>query len=97
MAKKRKVEPLSDLLYNYFKSNGKEGKLLSARIINNWDEIVGKAAANNTKELFVDGSRLYIKIESSVLKHELNFIKEQLKDKVNDFLGRNFITELVIY
>lgn len=97
MAKRKKVEPISKLLFNYFKANGKEDKFLAARIVNNWEEVVGKAVANNTKEIFVQQSKLYIKVESSVLRHELNFIKKGLKDKVNKFLETNFISELVIY
>ena len=97
MAKKKKVEPLSQLLLNYFKANGKEDKYLAAKIINHWGDIVGKAVANNTKEIFIEQTKLYIKIESSVLRHELNYMKNDLKKKINKFLGINFISELVIY
>jgi len=95
--KKQKAQPLSNLLSNYFRALGIEDKFFSARIVNNWENIVGAAVAKNTSEIFVDKSILYIKIQSAPLKNELNYIKDQIKDKINNYLDRNFITSIVIF
>ncbi|MBN2891448.1 MAG: DUF721 domain-containing protein [Bacteroidales bacterium] len=97
MAKKSTPKPLGNILETYIKALGHEDKYLAAKIVNNWDEIVGKAVANNTQELFVENKVLYVKVESSILKHELNFIKSGLIDKINKYLEKNIIQNVVIY
>jgi hypothetical protein len=36
-----------------------------------WPDLVGKSVANRTKELFIRDKKLFLRIESSVIKHQL--------------------------
>jgi predicted nucleic acid-binding Zn ribbon protein len=48
-----------------------------------WPELVGKSVANRTKELFIRDKKLFLRIESSVIKHELMLMRSQIIDKIN--------------
>ncbi len=53
-------------------------------IITNWPELVGKSVANRTKELYVHDKKLFLRIESSVIKNELMFMRSQIIEKINN-------------
>ncbi len=92
-----KSKPLSSLLDNYFAALGMSDKLYTARIVNNWSDIVGPAVSKYTLEIFVQKGLLYVKINSPALKQELNYIKDEIKNKINEYLNKTFIKGLVIY
>jgi predicted nucleic acid-binding Zn ribbon protein len=53
-------------------------------IIAHWPELVGKSVANRTKELFIHDKKLFLRVESSVIKNELMMMRTQIIDKIND-------------
>lgn len=64
-------------------------------IIAAWPELVGKSVANRTKELFINDKKLFIRIESSVIKNELVLIREQIIRKINNRVQSNLIEEII--
>jgi len=95
--KRKNTFSLGSAIQNYFKVLGFEDKLLEAKIANNWKEIVGNVIATSTKEVFVNKNLLYIKIDSAVIKNEMKFLKDKLIFKVNDFVKKDFIKDLIIF
>ncbi|SEN17404.1 Protein of unknown function [bacterium A37T11] len=61
-----------------------------------WPEMMGQAIANRTKQLFIRDRKLYIRVESSVIKHELLLIRSQIIRKMNERVGKVVIEEVVI-
>ena len=49
-----------------------------------WPELVGKSVANRTKEIYVHDKKLFLRIESSVIKNELMLMRKQIIDKINE-------------
>ena len=47
-------------------------------IVAAWPNLVGKPVANRTKELFVHNKKLYLRIESSVIKNELMLMRSHI-------------------
>lgn len=60
-----------------------------------WPELVGVSVANRTKNIYVRDRKLYIRLESSVIKHELLMIRTQIIDKLNEKAGSIVIDEIV--
>lgn len=60
-----------------------------------WPEMMGKAVANRTKQLYIRDRRLYIRLDSSVLKNELVMIRSQILDKMNERAGSRVLDEIV--
>lgn len=61
-----------------------------------WPEMMGQAIANRTKQLFIRDRKLYIRVESSVIKNELLLIRSQIIRKMNERVGKVVIEEVVI-
>jgi predicted nucleic acid-binding Zn ribbon protein len=60
-----------------------------------WPELVGKSVANRTKELFIRDRKLFLRIESSVIKNELMMIRTQIIDKINEEAKGILVTEII--
>jgi predicted nucleic acid-binding Zn ribbon protein len=50
-------------------------------IVAAWPDLVGKSVANRTKELFIRDKKLFLRIESSVIKNELLMMRSQIIQK----------------
>ena len=64
-------------------------------IIAAWPELVGKSVANRTKELFIHDKKLFLRIESSVIKNELLLMRSQIIEKINSEAKSALIEEIV--
>ncbi|MDF2433321.1 MAG: hypothetical protein JWP44_2952 [Mucilaginibacter sp.] len=64
-------------------------------VIAAWPELVGKSVANRTKELFIHDKKLFLRIESSVIKNELMLMRAQIISKINDEAKSVIIDEII--
>ncbi len=64
-------------------------------IISHWPELVGKSVANRTKELFIHDKKLFLRIESSVIKNELLQMRAQIMDKINNEAKSILVEEII--
>ena len=65
-------------------------------IIAAWPDLVGKSVANRTKEIYIHDKKLFLRIESSVIKNELLMIRSQIIDKINEN-AKSILVEEVIF
>jgi len=64
-------------------------------VIAHWPQLVGKSVANRTKELFVRDKKLFLRIESSVIKNELMLMRTQIINKINDEAKAILVEEII--
>lgn len=64
-------------------------------VIANWPQLVGKPVANRTKELFVRDKKLFVRIESSVIKNELKMMHTQIINKINEEAQGVIVEEII--
>lgn len=64
-------------------------------IIAAWPEMMGKAIANRTKTIFIRDKKLFVQIESSVIKNELLMMRSNILEKINERAGSRVIEEIV--
>lgn len=82
--KRTKTYPLKDLLQEYIKTMKMQTRLNEAKVINEWENIVGKAIGRMTQEIFIRNKKLFVRLNSSIAKNELMMIKDALKSKINE-------------
>lgn len=64
-------------------------------IIAHWPQLVGTSVANRTKELFVHDKKLFLRIESSVIKNELMLMRNQIIEKINEEAKAILVEEII--
>lgn len=65
-------------------------------IVAAWPEIIGKAIANRTEQIYIKDKKLFVKVESAVIKHELALMRRQIIGRVNEYVGHALVEEFVI-
>lgn len=60
-----------------------------------WPEMMGAAVANRTRQLYIREKKLFIRVESSVLKNELVMIRSQILEKMNERAGSQVLEEII--
>jgi predicted nucleic acid-binding Zn ribbon protein len=71
-------------------------KVMNARILRAWDELLGPMIAQSTQKLFIKNRVLHVSINSSVLRSELLLNRKRLLDKLNGYAGGEVIEDIVI-
>jgi len=64
-------------------------------IIAHWPNLVGKAVASRTKEIFIHDKKLFLRIESSVIKNELMAVRSQIIERINTEANSLLIEEVI--
>jgi predicted nucleic acid-binding Zn ribbon protein len=64
-------------------------------IVAMWPDLMGKAIANRTTQIYISQKKLFIRIESSVIKNELLMVRTGIIQKLNERAGSEVITDLV--
>jgi predicted nucleic acid-binding Zn ribbon protein len=64
-------------------------------IITAWPQMVGKSVANRTKEIYIHDKKLFLRIESSVIKNELIMMRTQIIDKINNEAKVILVEEII--
>lgn len=62
-----------------------------------WCEVVGQGINRQTSRRWVSGSELHVCITSPALKNDLQFLSSKIVQRINDALGKQLITKLVIH
>jgi len=60
-----------------------------------WPELVGKSVANRTKEIYIHDKKLFLRIESSVIKNELILMRSQIIEKINNEAKSVLIEDII--
>jgi len=71
------------------------GRFDETGIVAHWPELMGTAVANRTTQIYVSQKKLFVRIESSVIKNELLMVRTGIIQKLNERAGTAVITEIV--
>ncbi|MDO3625617.1 DUF721 domain-containing protein [Mucilaginibacter sp. BT774] len=60
-----------------------------------WPQLVGKSVANRTKEIYIHDKKLFLRIESSVIKNELILMRSQIIEKINNETNSVLVEDII--
>jgi predicted nucleic acid-binding Zn ribbon protein len=81
---------IADVLKTYRRDS--DGELIQVWRV--WDGIVGDVIAQNARPAAFKGKILLVHVTSSTWVHQLQFLKKEMIDKLNDELGKGLIDDL---
>lgn len=90
------MKKISDLLTRFVKSNRLEKGLAEYRLTKAWAELLGVTVARKTSSLTIRNRKLFVTLHSSVVRQELDMMKESLVPKLNEAAGMDVIDEVVL-
>lgn len=83
-----------ELMVNEFKLRP---GIYEARIRESWPLVMGAVIARHTSGISLRKGKLYLKVDSAALRHELSFSKEKIREVFNKELGDNVITDVLVF
>jgi len=90
------MKTIGELIKQVFKERGWEDKVTFYDINNVWNEFVGADISKNTRLIKFEGGVLWIKVNSSVLKQELLYMRSEIISAINNRLEKKVIKKIII-
>lgn len=89
-----KPTPLAGMVDKLMKAYRLDGKLKEIDVLSKWEEMMGKAVAIRTKEIYIQHKVLHLHIDSSVMRDELHYGKTIIIQRVNETAEVELITDV---
>ncbi len=97
MAKREhKESPISEVLKGFIKTNKLQKGLDKVSAEEAWHKVMGNAISKYTTAIKLDREVLYVQLSSSVLREELSYGKTKIISLLNEEMGKQVITKLVL-
>jgi predicted nucleic acid-binding Zn ribbon protein len=95
---KRENETFSiqDLMQSFIKENNLSKGMHKIKVEETWIKMMGPGVATHTTSINLKNKTLIIQLNSSVLREELSYGKEKIIKMMNEELGDEFITKLML-
>ena len=92
--KQKELVPLGSVLPNLLKSirTGSDAQLVEVWEL--WDDVVGETIAKNARPAAFKGKLLLVEVSSSTWMHQLQFLKTDIIEKINDAFGKEMVDEI---
>ncbi|MEI6555041.1 MAG: DUF721 domain-containing protein [Paludibacter sp.] len=93
--RKKNTELLSDVIRQVLKQQHLDRPLYEKRLIDAWPAVLGNNIMQYTTELSIKNRKLYVKLTSSVLRHDLFISREEIKTSLNKYVGTEVIVDII--
>jgi len=87
---------MGDLLEEFFARPYVAAKVAEGRLPDTWREVVGDAVANLTTDLRLENRILYVRLQSSVVRQELFYQSEALRDRINEVSKVRLVNAVIV-
>ncbi len=94
--KRENSQLISVILKEFIKEEQLEDGLLRVRIFKAWDLVVGEAGAKATSNKFFRDGILYCTINSSIIRTQLFYRKDDIVAQMNRMLNENVVSKLIL-
>lgn len=90
------VRPLGELVKEFVELHKGSDYLDEMKAIGLWPKVVGPFIASHTIDLSIKNHVLFVRVDSDVLRNELNYSKSLLIRNLNDLVGKDVVSEIVL-
>ena len=94
-ARRSDIIPIKEGLQALVRAYRLQGKLNEVTVVGSWERVMGKAVALKTQEVYVNKGRLFVRLNSAPLKHELVMAKTRVAELINAEVGEAVISEVI--
>ena len=87
---------IQDLMKSFIKENNLSKGMQKIKVEETWIKMMGPGVATHTTSVKLQNKTLIIQLKSSVLREELSYGKDKIIRMLNEELGDNLITKLIL-
>ena len=94
--KRENTQLISVIIQEFIKEAQLEEGLLRVKIFKVWDLVVGEAGARATTNKFFRDGILYCTINSSMVRTQLYYRRDDIVAQMNKMLSGNYVSKLIL-
>lgn len=96
MAYNRSPKPMNELLKEFMKRLPQRTEIKRGMILHLWPSVVGSQINSVTGDIRFEGSKLIVKVENEVWRHELHANRFTIAKKLNSKVDSKVISEIIV-
>ena len=93
---KHNEHTLKEAIDQLLKAYKLDGKLAERKLIASWPQVMGNMIAKHTTDLYIKHKQLFVTLDSAALRNELSLAKSKIVKLLNDEVGSDVITEVIL-
>jgi predicted nucleic acid-binding Zn ribbon protein len=93
--RKREAQTLSDILGESLRNLKIDGKINETRVLAAWPTVVGPLLASHTLGTNISRRVLYVRMDTPILRSELQMMRQNLLERLNQTAGAETIKDIV--
>ncbi len=87
---------IGDLMKSFIKENNLSKGMQKLQIEEAWEKLMGQGVVSYTQQVQLQNKTLIIKLTSSVLREELSYGKEKIIQMINEEMGEELVSKLLL-
>ncbi len=90
------VKSISELINEFYEQHKGPDYVDEQRVIASWKQVVGPFIATHTIDLSIKNHVLIVRVDSDALRNELSYSKSLLIKNLNEIVGKEVVSEIVL-
>ncbi|WP_243517216.1 MULTISPECIES: DUF721 domain-containing protein [unclassified Candidatus Cardinium] len=95
MNNSHQTKSLRELVNRFFESSPFQKQLTTAMVRLAWDSVMPKVVCDRTEKLYVHHNKVFLKITSSPLRHELQLNKDKILAMLHEAMTNRLLEDVV--
>lgn len=94
--RKSNDQSLKEVIEQLLQTYRLKEKLNEIELVNSWEKVMGKTVSSKTREVSIKNKKLYIRLDSAVLRHELMLHKQQIIELLNNHFEAEVVKDVIL-
>ena len=94
--RKNESNSMKDLMQSFIKENNLTKGMQKLQIEEVWEKLMGSGVVSYTEGVQLQNKTLVVKLTSSVLREELSYGKEKIIKMINQEMGEELVSRLML-
>ncbi len=94
--KPKQPETLTDVLQQFLRAVGAEKRIQEMRLMQKWDEIVGRFIANDTRTINFQDGVLTVRFRSAIVRNEISMRRSAIISRLNEAMGTQIVSKIEV-
>ncbi len=81
--RKTETEKIDAIVERFMRQIKHKGRIKEYQIIDEWHAMFGENVSNATRNIYVRDQKLYVYLNTPIIKNELRMLKDRIRDNLN--------------
>ena len=96
MKRNYKLKPIKNIIESFVEQDSISDGIFNIKIQKAWENAVEKKILDYTKEIYVKGEILYIRVSNPILKQEILYSRQKVINLINEELEKDLIKKIIL-